>query len=321
MRKPLILLLVLTLLGALAQDGEGGRRIIRIETQDGTVSGNIRFGPIRYQHPDPEGVLATVSNLTIFSQNAVLLVPEALGKLLLSEAQGQREASFEGGVRVARGRLGATGPALTYSEATGLGVLSGGADIRVEASEEGEDPTLITAAEVEFDVDTDRSVNRGDVELQSGNQTALADELTFAEEQDLGQLLNAEGGGQPSITRVDADGEELLISADEIRVLTEQKRLYAVGNVTVVDGSITSFGEVVFFDDALDIAEVIGNPARSLDEENGVELEAARIRQDIEFDFVEAIDASEPSDFSADDFQFAVDEEPAGDTPPAEDTP
>jgi hypothetical protein len=41
------------------------RRLITIDSSGGTQSGNLRFGPIRYEHPDPEGVVATVSTLTI----------------------------------------------------------------------------------------------------------------------------------------------------------------------------------------------------------------------------------------------------------------
>lgn len=303
MRRLTALALALLLFAGLAQEGSE-RRIIVIETDGGTVSGNIRFGPIRYEHPDPEGVRATVSNLLIFAQNATLAVPEELGEMLLADAQGQREAAFEGGIRVERGRLEAVGPELTYSEATGLGVLDGGAAIVIAPSAEGDDPTDVSAETVEFDVDTDRSVSRGGVLLVSGNQTARADELTFAEDQDLGRLVNLTTEGQPSITRLDDDGDELLITADEIRVLTEEKRLYAIGNVTVVDGTITSRGDTVFFDDEMDIAEVIGSPAVSVDEANGFRLEADRIQQDIAFDVVEAIDASVPSEFSATPFEF-----------------
>ena len=303
MRKLAFVFAALVLLGALAQEADD-RRIIVIETDNGTVSGNIRFGPIRYEHAEPDGVRANVSNLMIFAQNATLQVPEELGEMLLADAQGQREAAFEGGVRVERGRLEAVGPGLVYSEATGLGVLSGGTDIVIAPSQEGDDTTNVTAETVEFDVDTDRSVSRGGVLLISGNQTATSDELTFAEEQDLGRLVNVESAGQPSITRLDDDGDELLITADEIRVLTDQKRLYAIGNVTVEDGTIVSRGDTVFFDDELNIAEVIGSPAVSVDESNGFRLEADRIQQDIEFDVVEAIDATVPSDFSTVPFTF-----------------
>src|SRR5690606_14861565 len=98
----------------------------------------------------------------------------------------------------------------------------------------------------------------------------------------------------------DENGEQMTISADEIRVLTSENRLYASGNVTVVDGSITSTGDVVFFDDATGIAEVIGSaerPAEAVDADSGATLVTDRIKQDVEFDFFEAIDASVPSEF------------------------
>ncbi|MEX2542219.1 MAG: LptA/OstA family protein [Trueperaceae bacterium] len=300
MRKLLSSLAALTLVAALAQEsGEG--RIIRIESQGASISGNLRYGPHEYTHPEPEGLVATVSNLTILASNARLQVPaEEQGEVLLAQAEGRREATFEGGVRVQRGRLEATGPALGYSEATGLGLLNGGAEIDIAPAEEGDDPVAITTDEVEFDVDTDRSISRGNVQLTSGNQRASADELLYEEERSLGCLTS--DNAQVTLTRTDAEGDELVITADQTCVLTEEERLYARGNVTVVDGSITSTGDEVFFDDEKGLAEVIGSPALSVDEANGVRLSSDRILQDIEFDYVEAIDAATSSDFSPEAF-------------------
>jgi len=304
-----ILLISLVLLGAgvSAQEDvatpnpDTGKRIITIDSSGGRQrSVNLRFGPIIFDHPEPEGIVSTVSNLTIYAHHAELQAPEGV---LIAQAQGQREASFSDGVRVERGRLEARGPELVYSESTGLGLLSGGANIEISPREEGEDPVLITTEMVEFNVDTDQSISRGNVELVNGNQMAVAEELLFEENRNLGLLSSQEA--QPVITRTDEDGSLLTITADEIRVLTDQKRLYASGNVTVVDGSITSTGNEVFFDDAESIAEVIGSPAVSVDDANGVRLESPRIKQDIAFDFVEAIDASVPSEFAVTDFALA----------------
>lgn len=293
---------------ALAQEGNGAdgeaapdttasvseNRIITIDGSGGTQRGNLRSGPIIYEHPDPHGIRATVSTLTILGSFAELSAPEGTS---ISRG-GERTARFQGGVEVERGRLTATGPGLEYDEATGLGVLGPVASITVAATDEADEPVLITADRVAFDVDTDRSTSTGNVHLVNGNQTADADELVFEEEANLGVLTS--GDGQAVITRLDADGSTMTITADEIRVLTEDNRLYARGNVTVVDGSITSTGAVVFFDDETGIAEVIGdaaNPARSVDADSGATLVTDRIKQDIEFDFFEAIDASVPSDF------------------------
>ena len=301
MRKLLITIASLLLLSALAQEASE-ERIIRIDSQGADLSGDFRYGPHEYTHPDSDGLVATVSNLTILSGHAVLRVPEEeQGEVTLSQAAGRRQAVFDGGVRVERGDLSATGPELAYSEATGLGVLQGGAQIEITPEEEGEDPVSITAREVEFDVDTDRSTSRGDVRLVSGNQQASSDELLYEEERDLACLYSE--SGQVTLTRTDENGEELVITADETCVLTEDEKLYARGNVTVVDGSITSTGEEVFFDDEQSVAEIIGSPAHSVDEANGVELTSDRIRQDIEFDYVEAIDATVPSEFDRAAFQ------------------
>ncbi len=281
---------------ALAQDSAPEGRIIRITTEDGTTSGNIRYGPIRFEHPDPDGITATVSNLTIRSGLATLAVPaDQQDDVLLSEAEGSREATFSNGVSVERGRLSATGPGLVYSEATGLGMLEGPAAVTVLPEEEGGDPVSITAGSVEFDVDTDRSVSRGEVSLESGNQTAAAEELLYVEERSLGVLSS--GDGQVRIVRLDDNGSELVITADSVRVLTGEEKLFASGNVTVVDGSITSTGESVFFDDSTSRAEVLGSPARSVDSADGFELQGDRLEHRTDLGVVSIIDASQPSEF------------------------
>jgi len=296
----LAIALVCAPLIALAQEGEAAQadasdnRIITIDGSGGTQRGNLRSGPIIYEHPDPQGIRATVSTLTILGSFVELSAPEGTS---ISRG-GQRVARFQGGVDVERGRLTATGPDLEYDEATGLGVLGQQASVTVAPTEDGDEPVLITADQVAFDVDTDRSTSTGGVHLINGNQTADADQLVFEEDTNLGVLTSTDG--QAVITRLDEDGSTMTITADEIRVLTDVNRLYASGNVTVVDGSITSTGAVVFFDDETGIAEVIGdsaNPARSVDADSGASLVTDRIKQDIEFDFFEAIDASVPSDF------------------------
>lgn len=286
-------LLVMT---ALAQDT--GKRIITIDFSGGSQRmENLRYGPISYTHPDPEGIKAVVSNLTIFAHEASLRGPEG-EQVPISQAQGQRVATFNDGVRVKRNRLDATGPDLVYSEATGLGTLTGGADILVAPKEEGADPVTVTAREAEFDVDTDVSVSKGNVQLTNGNQSAEADTLEFEEDRNLAMLTCAER--QCVITRTDDDGKILTINADVIRVLTDAKTFRATGNVTIVDGDTTSTGNEVFFDDETSIAEVIGapgKPAKSVNAASGATLESARIKQDIEYDFVEPIDSSVPSEF------------------------
>jgi lipopolysaccharide export system protein LptA len=276
------------------------RRVITIDYSGGTASGNLRFGPISYAHPDPAGVVATVSTLRIEASRATLRGPD---DTLIGQAQGRREADFEGGVTVRRGRLVAVGERLVYSEATGLGILEGGAEIRIAPAREGEDEVVITALEVTFDVDTDVSVSEGEVLLVNGDQTARADRLLFEEARDLGQLTSSEA--QAEVVRMTESGE-LRITADEIRVLTDEKALYARGDVTVIDGPVTSRGDVVFYDDEEEVAEVIGSPATSVDSAAGVNLRTDRIRQDVRFRFVEAIDASLPTTYTVEQFALAA---------------
>ena len=290
----LVAVLILTV--ALAQ--ETSERIITIRSDGGTQrSESLRYGPILYSHPNPEGVVATVSNLTIYASNAELSAPEGV---LISQAQGERDATFEGGVRAVRNRLEALGPALAYSEVTGLGVLEGHADVTVAPREEDNDPVDIEADEVTFDVDTDVSVSRGDVLLTSGNQSGETQELVFEEERSLAKMTSE--GEQVTVRRLDEDGDELVITADEIRVLTDQDRLLATGNVTIVDGNITSSGDTVYFDDEASRAEVLGSPARSVNEAEGVEISGDRLEQRTDIDVVSIIDVSVPSEFDEEAF-------------------
>lgn len=307
------LLLALVVALAVAQEASDedaaadDRRIITIDGSGGTQRGNLRSGPIIYEHPDEFGVQATVSTLTIRGSFAELAAPEGTS----IGTGGQRTAAFRNGVLVERGRMTAEGPALTYSEATGLGVLEGPAHITVVPDEDGGDAVEITADTVEFDVDTDRSTSSGSVTLVTGNQQALAEQLIYEEERTLGVFTSS--GAQARMTRLDEDGTEMIITADEIRVLTDEKLLYAVGNVTVVDGAITSTGSVVFFDDNQGVAEIVGTPqqpARAVDADSGATLTTDRIMQDIEFDFFEAIDASVPSEFDADAFDLTAETAP-----------
>jgi lipopolysaccharide export system protein LptA len=286
-----------------AQEEEPSRRLITIDSSGGTQSGNLRFGPIVYEHPEPLGVTATVANLTIRSPRATLSAPEGV---LIAQAQGAREATFEGDLEVSRGRLLATGGRLTYSEATGLGVLSNASGrpvvVRIAPLAEGEAEVVIRALQVTFDVDTDTSISDGMVELSNGDQAAFADRIEYEEIIGLGVLS---GVRRPSVIRTADDGGELRIVANQIRVLTDVKAMYAVGNVIVQDGDIESRGDEVFYDDAEEVAEVIGNPAIAVDAAAGVRLETARVRQDVRFRFIEAMDASLPTPYTAEQFRLA----------------
>ena len=286
-----------------AQDA-AEERIINIDFSGGSQrSESLRYGPLVYTHPDPEGLVATVSNLTIYAQDATLSAPE---EVLIAQAEGQRDADFTGGVRVARGRLTATGPDLVYSEATGLGVMPSNTDIVVTPDEEGPEedraPVNITANEVTFDVDTDTSISRGDVTLINGSQSAQAQELTFDEGRDLARLRSE--GEQVTARRESEDGV-LTITADVIRTNTTDDTLLATGNVTIIDGDITSTGDTVYFSDETSRAEVIGSPARSVNEAQGVTLTGARLEQRTDLDVVRVLDESVPAEFDPAQFDLA----------------
>ncbi len=300
-RRFIILLSLALLVLSLAQEEDPERRIISIDSSGGSQSGNLRFGPLLYEHPEPEGVIATVSTLTIYGQQAELRGPED-EQLALTEARGRRTATFSDGVRVTRGRLEATGPELFYSEATGLGTLTGDISIEVAPREEEDDPVLISASEAEFDVDTDVSTSRGGVELTTGNQMANAEQLIYEEERDLGCLSSE--GGQVTARRTDDDGDELTIQADELCTLPNEDKLLARGNVTIQDGDITSRGDTVFFDDNESRALILGNPAVSENAADGLVTRGAVIEQRTDIDAVQVF--SDPVDFDESAFELTA---------------
>lgn len=304
-----VALLSVLLAVTLAQESNLAERIITITYDGGNrTSPNLRFGPYNYTHPEPEGIVANVSNLTIYASEAQLRAPEGV---LIAEAEGEREASFENGVRVERGRLTAVGPGLVYSEATGLGLLARPANIVVRPRDENEEPAEISAQQVTFDVDTDTSVSRGDVELVNGRQQAQADELLFEQGRDLA-VLSSEGE-QVTAQRQEDEGE-LVINADELRVLTEEDQLLATGNVTIIDGNIQSSGAVVYFNDETSRAEILGTPdtpaiSREFNDAGEVifEISGPRIEQRTDIDAVSLIDASIPVSFDESAFELSED--------------
>jgi lipopolysaccharide export system protein LptA len=297
MRKPLAIVAAILTLLALAQEVPE-RRLITIDSSGGTQSGNLQYGPIRYQHPDVDGIRATVSTLSIFAQEAELRAPEGM---LLSRAQGKREATFLNGVRVERGRLTATGPNLHYSEATGLGHLEGPVEIAIAPRDEGDDPVAIRADEASFDVDSDVSESRGNVELTSGRSRAVAQEAIYEEERDLAKLVSA--GEQVRIVRIDDNGDELVIVADEVRVLTGDDRLLARGSVTLTSGNTVSRGDTVFFDDEASRALILGSAAVAENEVDGTRITGAVLEHRTDIDAVRVYSA--PLDFAEADFRLS----------------
>lgn len=89
-----------------------GVRVIQVE--GGRLSGDLRYGPWTFEGE----VRGRVKDLEIRAPKATLTAPK--GKTM-QEAEGEREARFEGGVVVRRGRVEARGPGLIYREKTGGG--------------------------------------------------------------------------------------------------------------------------------------------------------------------------------------------------------
>ena len=257
-----LLLAALTATTVFAQTGSGAdKRVINIQ---GAPTGNLRTGPLNFTGSP---VKATVSTLQIQSAQATLAAPAGTA---IIEARGKRTANFSGNIAVTRGRLSAKGDKLAYSEVSGQGVLSGSAAATfLPEGNSGNDPVNITAAQMSLDVDNNVSTSTGTVRLTNGTQTGRADKLVFDEDKELAQLT-----GTPSLTRAAKGSQkELVISGAEVRALTKSKTLYVKGGVKLVQGTQTTTGDAVYYDDAKNVAYVVGN-AVSVDSKSKVTLRA-----------------------------------------------
>ncbi|RIH83177.1 Lipopolysaccharide export system protein LptA [Calidithermus terrae] len=273
MKKTLGLTLLL-LAAALSQSSNV--RIIDIQSPGGEVSGNPRNGPLTFTNPTAGGVVGKVKDLQINASKATLQAPS--GKTL-EQSKGERTATFEGSITVKRDRMTAKGPKLTYQESTGLGVLTGPAQMRQEPKDDKSDPVEVAASKMTFDVDTDVSTSEGEVTLKNGNQEGQSDAVYYEEKRGLAIFTD---GKQVVLTRKrsGADGN-LIIRAKEVRSLTNDKRLIAMGGVTLVDGNTTVTGDSLTYDDKTGIAIVSGKPAVSENTKEKVKLSTPVIEHNV----------------------------------------
>ncbi|GBF08130.1 OstA-like protein [Deinococcus aerius] len=236
------------------------KRIINIQ---GAPRGDLRNGPLTFSGSP---VKATVSTLQIQASQATLAAPAGTP---LTNAKGRRTANFNGNVQVTRGGLTAKGGQLAYSEATGRGVLSASPSATFVPRDKDNDPVNISATEMSLDVDNNISTSTGNVVMKSGNQSGRADRLIFDEDKELAQLT-----GSPSLTRAaKGNQKELVMTGQEVRALTGNKTLYVRGNVKLVQGTLTTTGNAVYYDDKKNVAYVIGN-AVSVDSKTKVTVRA-----------------------------------------------
>ncbi len=260
MKKTTSLLALLALTAPVLAQTDAGKRLITIE---GAPRGDVRNGPLNFTG---NPVKARVSTLNIEASQAVLAAPKGTA---LIEAKGKRTADFTGNVKVVRGRLTATGNALAYSEATGQGVLNGSASATFTPDKTDGDTVTIKAAQMSLDVDNDRSTSTGGVTLSNGVQNGKADKLVFDEQRELALLT-----GSPSLTRAAKGSQkELIITGQEVRALTKTKTLYVRGGVKLVQGTTTTTGDAVYYDDKKNVAYVVGN-AVSVDSKSKVTVKA-----------------------------------------------
>ena len=268
---------VLVFLGLLATLAVAAGRVIVIEYPHGTRSGNLRYGPWVYTASQPGGIRGRVGNLEIAASKAVLEAPK--GKSMQA-AEGERVATFEGGVVVRRGRLTARGPKLVYREATGVGRLFGPATMVQAPEKEGQDEVRVEAQKaMAFDVDDDTSESEGAVRLVSGRQEGRAERVYYEEGRALAVFTTP--GGRVRLVRHRKEGGDLVIEAEEARLLAHQKKLLATGGVVLTDGDLVTKGEGLFYDDATGEAIVVGRPAVSQNPKKGRKLSAGTLLHDV----------------------------------------
>ncbi|GAA5514296.1 lipopolysaccharide export system protein LptA [Deinococcus carri] len=243
--KRVVLLAALAATTVVAQSAQN--RVLRVE---GAPRGDLRNGPLTYTG---NPVNATVSSLKLKAAQAVVSAPAGQ---TLAQAEGKRTGVFTGNVLVTRGRLTAKGEKLAYSEATGQGVLSGNPSATfVPEDKSNGDTVSISAGQMSLDVDNNVSTSTGSVRLTNGSQSGRAEKLIFDEDQELAQLT-----GNPTLTRAaKGNQKELTITGQEVRARTAEKTLYVRGGVKLVQGTLTTTGNAVYYDDKKNVAYVVGN--------------------------------------------------------------
>jgi len=252
-------------------------RVIVIEYPNGTRSGNLRYGPWVYTARQPGGIRGRVGNLEILAQKAILKAPEGM---TMQAAKGQRVAVFEGGVVVRRGRVEARGEKLVYEEKTGVGKLFGPAEMVQRPEKEGEDEVRLTAQGfLAFDVDDDTSESQGQVHLTSGRQEGFAERVYYEEGRTLAIFRTPKG--RVRLVRHREEAGDLIIEAEEARMLVREKKLLAKGAVVLTDGDLVTRGEALFYDDEKGEAIVVGKPATSEDRKKGRRLSAGTLLHDV----------------------------------------
>ena len=260
-------------------------RVLKFETS-AQLQGDLRNGPYNYTGKAGAAVKATVGTVSIAAPQASMKAPAGTP---MANAQGRRSADFTGGVTVLRGRLSAKGAALNYSEASGQGLLTGAPSAVFTPEKKGDDPVNIAAANMSLDVDTNMSTSTGNVKLVSGVQTGRADRVVFDEGKELGLLT-----GNMSLSRAaTAKAKELNVVGTEARILTKGKLLYVLGKVKLTQGSATTTGDAVYYDDARNVAYVVGN-AVSTDSKTGTTVRArasGALEQRTDLGRVRAVDA------------------------------
>ena len=90
-----------------------------------------------------------------------------------------------------------------------------------------------------------------------------------------------------------AKAKELNVVGTEARILTKGKLLYVVGKVKLTQGTSTTTGDAVYYDDARNVAYVVGN-AVSVDSKTGTTVRArasGALEQRTDLGRVRAVDA------------------------------
>ncbi len=260
-------------------------RVLKFDTA-AQLQGDLRNGPYNYNGKGGAAVKASVGTVNISAPKASMKAPAGTP---MASAEGKRSADFTGGVTVVRGRLTAKGSALNYSETSGQGVLTGTPSAVFVSEKKGDNPVTIAATTMSLDVDTNMSTSTGNVRLVNGSQTGRADKVVFDETKELGLLT-----GNMTLSRAaTAKGKELNVVGTEARILTKGKLLYISGKVRLTQGTITTTGDAVYYDDTKNVAYVVGN-AVSVDSKGGTTVRArptGALEQRTDLGRVRALDA------------------------------
>lgn len=259
--------------------------VLEIDTSGGSQTGNLRYGPVLVRHTDDDGVWASVGSIQVSASVVEVTGPEGVA---LAAATSLRTATFRSNVVIRRTGLTVSGDEFTYVEATGEGVLVGGAEAWIPYAPDGESSMRVGAQVMVINLRELVSSSEGKVVVDVPDGIMItADKLVFYEERGLA-VLSAEGG--PVLLSVVSDDIALAGKAAEIHVDTIGEVLRLRGSVGFQVGDLAVSGSEAFYSHPAQRVTITGEPANVTDLAGATVLASSAVVLDLLDGSVEALE-------------------------------